>query len=191
MSQTVYVLKQEQGKSYVGISGNFNSRLDQHQFGEGAEWTKKYPVTGVESTETVANLQMAKDRERHLTLKLMKERGINNVRGGGYTQSMDYDDTGTIKQTVNNYYKESVKPPQQIMQQQKQVTCYKCGQTGHYANTCSGGTRAVQEVQYSKQIVCYKCGKSGHYASNCYSKNQSNYAYSNSNSYYSEDDDSD
>ena len=52
MSQTVYVLKQEQGKSYVGISGDFNSRLDQHQFGEGAEWTKKYPVTGVESTET-------------------------------------------------------------------------------------------------------------------------------------------
>lgn len=40
MSQTVYVLKQEQGKSYVGISGDFNSRLDQHQFGEGVEWTK-------------------------------------------------------------------------------------------------------------------------------------------------------
>lgn len=60
---------------------------------------------------------MAKDLERHLTLKLMKERGINNVRGGGYTQSMDYDDTGAIKQTVNNYYKESVKPPKQIMQQ--------------------------------------------------------------------------
>ena len=150
MSQTVYVLKQEQGKSYVGISGNFNSRLDQHQFGEGAEWTRKYPVTGVESTSQVANLQMAKDLERHLTLKLMKERGINNVRGGGYTQSKDYDDTGTIKQTVNNYYKESVKPPQ--------VTCYKCGQIGHYANSC-------------------------------YSKNQSNYAYSNS--YYSDDYDDD
>ena len=58
------------------------------------------------------------------------------------TESMDYDDTGTIKQTVNNYYKESVKPPQQNYTT-KQVTCYKCGQTGHYSNTCSRGTNCL------------------------------------------------
>jgi predicted GIY-YIG superfamily endonuclease len=129
MPQTVYVLKQKQGKTYVGISGDFDSRLDQHQSGEGAEWTKKYQVIAVEHTETVPNLEIAKQRERHLTLKLMKERGINNVRGGGYTQSMNYDTSGIIKQTVNEYYKEFVKP--------RRVTCWKCGTLGHYANTCN------------------------------------------------------
>ena len=165
MSQTVYVLNQELGKTYVGITGDFNSRINQHQFGEGAEWTKKYPVTGVESTQTVANLEIAKEQERHLTLKLMKERGINNVRGGGYTQRMDYDEHGIIKHTVNDYYEKSVKPQSQLQSQQKQVTCYKCNQTGHYANMCDGG-RKVQTQG------CYKCGKPGHYANSCYSKSR-------------------
>jgi len=53
-----------------------------------------------------------------------------------------------------------------------EVTCFKCGQQGHYANACGfQSQRAVQEgPEYAARtanITCFKCGQLGHYANKC------------------------
>ncbi|GIQ88928.1 hypothetical protein KIPB_011284 [Kipferlia bialata] len=48
---TVYVLRLEHGKYYVGKTENFDSRLRQHRFTSfGAAYTRKHKVLGVQAT---------------------------------------------------------------------------------------------------------------------------------------------
>ena len=100
---TVYVLKLEQNKLYVGLFGNFSKRLAQHKTGKGSEWTKLYPVINVESKEIVTSKNKAVERERHLTLTLMKSKGLNNVRGSCWTRRSDFNPNGSVKTTVDNF----------------------------------------------------------------------------------------
>jgi len=55
-----------------------------------------------------------------------------------------------------------------------QVTCFKCGNKGHYANTCNqqkvAGKDNVGGAEYaarSANVTCFKCGQVGHYANKC------------------------
>ncbi|CAG9320761.1 unnamed protein product [Blepharisma stoltei] len=61
------------------------------------------------------------------------------------------------------------------LQSNNQITCYKCGESGHYANNCTStrpplSIRAVNENQAAPQQgqnACFKCGKPGHFANAC------------------------
>ena len=74
-----YVLELVHGKFYVGITYNVNQRVAEHMQGQGARWTRLHKPTGKIISVTVG------DKEKELTLKMMREKGWQNVRGAGWT----------------------------------------------------------------------------------------------------------
>lgn len=82
----LYVLLLEGDNYYVGITRNPNRRFGEHFSGNGSKWSKLHSPISVISREEVLDEDIAKVHERILTLKYMKEYGINKVRGAGYPQ---------------------------------------------------------------------------------------------------------
>ena len=82
-----YVLKLGQGKYYVGESNNVKHRIWAHSNDNGSAWTKKYEVEGeIEGVKCNSNLN-----ELVQTLEMMKEYGIDNVRGSMFTKPFPMD----------------------------------------------------------------------------------------------------
>ena len=182
MSQ-LYVLKLQDGKYYVGKSDNPAQRYKQHCEGNGAAWTKKYAPVKFMETRALKG----EHDETNLTKDLMKKYGVDNVRGGAYTQVVLDDATKAVleREVLGNTDK-----------------CYKCGQAGHFANRCEGVveveiwgcnycdkeftsmTRTIGherrctsnpanliEVPKKKKTgACYRCGRTSHYSPDCYAK---------------------
>jgi len=76
-----YVLQLEEGKFYVGTTYNLNFRYSQHVAGQGAIWTRAYKPIGMISVAMDINQQ---DWENKMTLDMMRQHGIDNVRGGSW-----------------------------------------------------------------------------------------------------------
>jgi len=76
---TIYILECKRGKYYVGkIKTNVWKRIKAHFDGKGAKWTKKYkPVDVVDIRRNLRDYH-----ETLVTLDMMREHGIENVRGG-------------------------------------------------------------------------------------------------------------
>jgi len=182
MSQ-LYFLALQSGKYYVGKSDNPAQRYKQHRDGNGAAWTKIHlPVKFLETRAVTSEHD-----ETNLTKDLMKKYGIDNVRGGAYTQVFLDDATKAVleREVLGNADK-----------------CYKCGSDGHFANKCNGVvevdvwgcehcgneftsmTRAIAherrctenpenfiELPKKKKTgACYRCGRTSHYSPDCYAK---------------------
>lgn len=90
----LYVLKLEHGKWYVGITSQEPQvRFLEHKAGRrAAYWTMAHKPLEIELTEDlgVVTRQHAEVHENKITRSLMKERGLNNVRGGDLTNIDDY-----------------------------------------------------------------------------------------------------
>jgi predicted GIY-YIG superfamily endonuclease/DNA-directed RNA polymerase subunit RPC12/RpoP len=173
----LYVLQLESGKYYVGKTTDIKRRIEEHHKGKGSEWTKLYKPVKVLETRKVKD----EHDENNTTKDLMKKYGVDNVRGGSYSQvNLPTAYTKTIESEIRG----------------NTNACFKCGGKGHYAKDCdeeeetiyvcdicsmefssqtiaqthANNCRGVKKYSKpeSQQETCYRCGREGHYAKNCY-----------------------
>lgn len=85
---TVYTLKLEGGKYYVGRTKNLSRRIEEHANNAGSQWTKKYQMERV--LEVFENCD--EYDENKYTFKYMNKFGIDNVRGGAFCQIVISDE---------------------------------------------------------------------------------------------------
>ena len=110
---TIYKMELENGKKYIGKTGDIFRRMDQHFSGNGAKVTQKFkPIEGRMIDEVPG--YFSNEAEQEYTEKYIDKYGYDNVRGGNYTNS----------KTLQKTYKSN------------KITCFKCGKNGHYANQC-------------------------------------------------------
>ena len=179
--EDLYVLQLQNGKYYVGKTADINRRYAEHKAGHGSAWTSMHrPIKIME----VRPLKDEHD-ENNTTKDLMKKYGVDNVRGGSYTQAV-----------LPASYKAAV----QAEIRGNTGACFKCGEMGHFARDCcdSDGEDAAWvwqcehcpcEFATEKQALahektcggqmdqgavsrsygtCYRCGRAGHWAPDCY-----------------------
>jgi hypothetical protein len=80
----VYTLKLDNGKYYVGWAKNkekAENRINEHFSGVGSDWTKKY-----KPEEVIEVKQGGWPIERQTTLDLMRQNGVENVRGSAWSK---------------------------------------------------------------------------------------------------------
>jgi predicted GIY-YIG superfamily endonuclease len=77
----VYTLELEGDHFYVGTTTNANIRLAQHWTGKGSRWTKLHKPVRIR-----AMCMGGFEKEREVTLALMREVGWQKVRGGPWTR---------------------------------------------------------------------------------------------------------
>lgn len=210
MAIKLYVLKLQNNKYYIGTTERtVHERFKEHCSGKGSEWTKLYEP--IEIVEEMANPD-AYDEDK-ITKKYMDNHGINNVRGGSYTEINlpDYQIKSLEKELCTSHNK-----------------CYRCLRIGHFANNC-GEKKDINgniiddlvwccdycdkefatekdalkhEMDHHKNYKqknkdrCYKCGNFGHWAKDCFvtKYKKKNYWYnfnSDSDSDYNSDSDDD
>jgi predicted GIY-YIG superfamily endonuclease len=151
---SIYLLKLEQGKYYVGRSENPKRRYEEHINGQcGSRWTEIYKPIKMKILKQQANNF---DEDRY-TKEIMMKHGIDNVRGGTYCM---FHLPKPIKDMI---YKEI-----------KNATdrCFNCGAVGHYVADC---TKKKKDLYTQPKIAqkplrtnkCSCCHKSGHNIRSC------------------------
>ena len=80
MSTSIYILRLQGGKKYVGVSDDPAKALISHKEGCDCEWTKRYPPSDVEK---VYSFVPKEDLDRYV-IECMKRFGIEHVRGGSW-----------------------------------------------------------------------------------------------------------
>jgi hypothetical protein len=117
----IYILELENGKYYVGKTNNLDKRLNQHKYGFGSEWTKKYKfINLIEIINSESNF----DEDKYTKI-YMDKFGIDNVRGGSYNKieltNNQKENLMTELRTSNNI-------------------CYRCGRNSHFIKNCYAKT---------------------------------------------------
>ena len=134
----LYVLLCENDKYYIGTTNrNLNIRLEEHFSGNGSFFTKKYkPIKTVELVENVDDF----DEDKYVKV-YMKKYGIDNVRGGSYSQL-----------TLEDY---KVKTLESELSTSENV-CFRCKRKGHYIKECYAktdvGGMAIEDTEIKENI---------------------------------------
>lgn len=168
MPTTIYVLKLEDEKYYVGKTSNISNRFTQHIDGAGAAWTKKYkPIEMIASYDNCDNF----DEDKY-TLMMMEKYGIENVRGGTFCEVvLSEAHTQFLTQMLNSASdtcfvcgkRDHFAKDCPINERNN---CYTCGKKGHIAKFCLEG-RNYSNNRDPKNMICYRCTNIGHIARDC------------------------
>ena len=147
----LYFLKLQQDKYYIGKTNNIQIRIKDHFNQKGSSFTKLYKP--IELLKIIENCD--KYDEDKYVLKYMETYGIDNVRGGSYSNIFLYkhqilEITNKIKNAND--------------------CCFKCGEKGHFVKECTSNS----ESSNKNNDCCYRCGKKGHFISNCYEETNIN-----------------
>ena len=129
----LYVLKCANNKYYVGTTTlDTTKRLAQHMSGRGSAWTKKYKPLWIE--KEIKNCD--KYDEDKWTKIYMDKYGINNVRGGTYSQvSLPHNAVQLLEREVNHANQK----------------CLFCGNPGHFINQCPS-KKYINKKHQSKNL---------------------------------------
>lgn len=142
----IYVLELENKKYYVGKTKNLDFRINQHFSEHGSEWTKKHrPVKIL----TIINNCDDWD-ENKWTLIIMSKYGIENVRGGSWSQiDLSEDEVKNISNMISGC----------------QDKCFGCGENTHFVKECKNRR---------KKKTCSRCGRNSHTKPKCWAKTHLN-----------------
>lgn len=140
---TIYVLELEQGKYYVGKTNNnrpVDERFEEHKQ-RGSSWTKMYKP--IKTIQEIANADNH-DEDKYTKI-YMEKYGIDNVRGGSYTQLILSE---SQIEAIEREFRTS------------QDKCYRCGHADHFSRECKTRSGIPDDK-------CFKCNQPGHIAKDC------------------------
>ena len=116
-AMTIYALKLADDKWYIGRTATVRSRVLAHFAGCGSAWTKLYLPLAVESQWPTSD---PFDEDKHV-LQYMKKYGLDNVRGGSWSQvHLSMEQQNSIKMQIAN----------------ATDLCLRCHQPGHFILAC-------------------------------------------------------
>lgn len=143
---TLYVLRLENDKYYVGTTINIDQRINQHKNGGASAWTDKHKFLELIMTKPIES-SLEEDLE---VKKLMDVYGIDNVRGGCYSQI--------------------ILPPVQIDLLRRELNhaagkCLGCGEKGHFVKDCPNKLKTLPA--FPPVIQCSRCHEEGHNIRDC------------------------
>ena len=171
----VYILRLVGGKWYVGYTEKSIDRVLDHAKKKGAKWTKKHPPMKKNYLYEMTSPDHSIKDENRITLALMDQHGIQNVRGGSWCMVKMYPNT--VKELKAEIGK--LNPINKTMGEK----CSRCGRGSHnrarcYAvSTVDGVTitskswtywpknvdRGKSSTTQKKNVInCGKCGRIGH-----------------------------
>lgn len=145
---TLYILACEGGKHYVGTTSTITTRIGEHFLGRGSAWTRLHrPIKVIENRPV-----RSPHDENNVTKDLMKRYGIDNVRGGAYSQIQ-------LSQEQRQLLQKELRSTEN--------TCYICGQSGHVAGMHEReASRQKVKSTWDKMLPeeipsyeCFDCGK--------------------------------
>jgi hypothetical protein len=136
---SIYVLKLENNKFYVGKSNNPIKRLEQHINNSGSAWTNQNkPINIIELIPNCDDFD-----EDKFTIKYMKQYGIDNVRGGSFCQvELDEENINTINKMING----STDKCYNCVSNHVENNCNKCSDIKNNIKQTGGNNYIIEEL---------------------------------------------